>query len=64
MSVSQAAEVTTRLDLSSFGRAMAKLNAGDFEWAMAGLGESGAQAIAVALNSDGATWEWLKRELR
>jgi len=58
----QAAVVTTRSGLSSLEQAMAKLNAADFEWATAGLGELGTRANAVGLNSDDGAWGQLKRE--
>ena len=58
----QAAVVTTRSGFSSLERAMAKLNAADFEWAMAGLGKLGTQVTAVGLNLDGRAWGQLKQK--
>ena len=45
----QAAAVMTGLGLRSLERAIAKLNTGDFEWVMAGLGELGAQCQTMLL---------------
>ena len=38
--------VTRALGSSSFERATAKLNVGDFEWAMSGIGKLGTRAKA------------------